>query len=52
MNDLIAVPGFTFSGVSCGIKTEGALDLGIVYIPNGATLAGVYTQNQIVAALR
>ena len=50
MTDLMAVPGFLFSGVSCGIKADGALDLGVVYAPNGATLAGVYTQNQVVAA--
>ena len=50
MNDVMRVPGFLFSGVSCGIKTNGALDLGIVYVPKGATLAGVYTKNQVVAA--
>ena len=50
MHEIGLVDGFLFSGVACGIKANGALDLGLVHIPNGATLAGVYTRNQVVAA--
>jgi glutamate N-acetyltransferase / amino-acid N-acetyltransferase len=43
--------GFRFAGVSCGIKTRaGAKDLTIIASERPAVAAGVYTQNQVVAA--
>ena len=41
---------FRFAGVSCGIKESGNLDLSLVVCDQPAVAAGVYTQNQIVAA--
>ncbi len=43
--------GFLFAGVSCGIKTRaGAKDLTVIASEYPAVAAGVYTQNQVVAA--
>ncbi len=43
--------GFRFAGVSCGIKAKAqAKDIAIVYTDRPAAAAGVYTQNQVVAA--
>lgn len=43
--------GFEFAGVHCGIKkAAGKLDLTLVHCPQGATAAGVYTQNLVCAA--
>lgn len=42
--------GFRFAGVSCGIKKSGRPDLTLVVADPGAVAAGVYTQNQVVAA--
>ncbi|MGB0647044.1 MAG: bifunctional glutamate N-acetyltransferase/amino-acid acetyltransferase ArgJ [Bradymonadia bacterium] len=50
MNQFGPVPGFLFSGVHCGIKKSGDLDLALVHVPGGATAAGVYTKNIVVAA--
>lgn len=50
MNRIAPVPGFLFSGIACGIKASGDLDLGLVHIPSGAVLSAVYTTNQVVAA--
>jgi acetylglutamate kinase len=41
--------GFRFSAVACGIK-KNRLDLGLIACPDGATVAGVYTQNPVRAA--
>jgi glutamate N-acetyltransferase/amino-acid N-acetyltransferase len=42
--------GFRFSGVACGIKPSGKLDLSLIVSDSPVVGAGVYTQNQIVAA--
>jgi glutamate N-acetyltransferase/amino-acid N-acetyltransferase len=43
--------GFAFAGVHAGIKrTPGKLDLSLIVCPEGATAAGVYTQNLFFAA--
>lgn len=42
--------GFRFAGVTCGIKKSGRPDLTLVVAEPGAVAAGVYTQNQVVAA--
>ncbi|WP_164103144.1 bifunctional glutamate N-acetyltransferase/amino-acid acetyltransferase ArgJ [Candidatus Laterigemmans baculatus] len=42
--------GFRFAGVTCGIKKSGKPDLTLVVADPGSVAAGVYTQNQVVAA--
>jgi glutamate N-acetyltransferase/amino-acid N-acetyltransferase len=42
--------GYLASGVSCGIKKSGKSDLAILYSESPATVAGVFTVNQIKAA--
>lgn len=42
--------GFRFAGVTCGIKPSGKADLSLIVADHPVTAAGVYTQNQVVAA--
>ncbi|MGB0599286.1 MAG: bifunctional glutamate N-acetyltransferase/amino-acid acetyltransferase ArgJ [Rubripirellula sp.] len=42
--------GFTFAGVACGIKSSGKRDLSLIVMDSPGVAAGIYTQNQIVAA--
>ena len=42
--------GFKFSGVKCGIKESGALDVAIISTDDKSVAAGVYTQNVVRAA--
>jgi glutamate N-acetyltransferase/amino-acid N-acetyltransferase len=42
--------GFRYAGVICGIKPSGNPDLSLVVCDRSAVAAGVYTQNQVVAA--
>ncbi len=42
--------GFRFSGVSCGIKASRKPDVALIVGEPGTVAAGVYTQNQVVAA--
>ena len=42
--------GFLASGVACGIKKSGKSDMAIIYSESPATVAGVYTKNQVKAA--
>jgi glutamate N-acetyltransferase/amino-acid N-acetyltransferase len=42
--------GFKFSGVASGLKKNGQKDLGLIYSETPATVAGVFTRNQIKAA--
>jgi glutamate N-acetyltransferase/amino-acid N-acetyltransferase len=42
--------GFRFAGVKCGIKASGKPDLSLIVSDSDVVSAGVYTQNQIVAA--
>jgi glutamate N-acetyltransferase/amino-acid N-acetyltransferase len=46
----MAPKGFLFNAVACGLKKEGRLDLGLIYCPEGAVCAGVFTQNAVKAA--
>ena len=51
MNDAIApVAGFRFAGVHAGIKTQGALDLGLLVAEGTVPAAGVFTRNRVRAA--
>ncbi len=51
MTDQPLLPnGFRYAGVACGIKASGKLDISLIVAEEGVTAAGVYTQNQIVAA--
>jgi len=45
-----AAQGFLATGLACGIKKTGALDLALLHCPGGATAAGVFTRNEVVAA--
>lgn len=42
--------GFRLSGITCGIKKSGKPDLALIVARSGCVAAGVYTQNQVVAA--
>lgn len=42
--------GFRYAGVACGIKPSGRRDLSLILADGDVTAAGVYTQNQVVAA--
>jgi len=42
--------GFLFSAVSCGIKNEGKLDLGLIFSPYKLTSWGCFTKNTVKAA--
>jgi len=42
--------GFKFSGITCGIKASGALDLALITTDKPSVVAGVYTQNVVRAA--
>jgi len=42
--------GFRFAGIASGLKSSGKLDLGLICSDAPATCAGVFTQNQVVAA--
>ncbi|MGQ9631125.1 MAG: bifunctional glutamate N-acetyltransferase/amino-acid acetyltransferase ArgJ [bacterium] len=47
----VTIPrGFKASGVACGIKKDGKLDLAIIYSQKDATCAAVFTTNRIQAA--
>ncbi len=51
MNRLpVIIPGFSFAGISAGIKKSGANDLALVFSENVAVTAGVFTTNKIKAA--
>jgi len=45
-----APAGFSATGVACGIKPSGELDLAVVVGPEGTVAAGVFTTNLVVAA--
>ncbi len=46
----ITVPGFSFSGISAGIKNSKDRDLALIFSNRPAVAAGVYTTNRIKAA--
>ena len=47
---LLPVPGFSVSGVACGIKKNGGRDMIVIAAERPATMAGCFTQNTVVAA--
>lgn len=47
---ITAVAGFLASGVSCGIKKKGQLDLALIYAEKPCTVAGLFTKNSFCAA--
>jgi glutamate N-acetyltransferase/amino-acid N-acetyltransferase len=50
-NDTITAPaGFLAAGVKCGIKASGKEDVGVIYCPDGARAAAVFTTNKVVSA--
>jgi glutamate N-acetyltransferase/amino-acid N-acetyltransferase len=44
------VPGFTASGISCGIKLTSAPDLALIFSETDAQVAGVFTTSSVKAA--
>ncbi|MCC6766291.1 MAG: bifunctional glutamate N-acetyltransferase/amino-acid acetyltransferase ArgJ [Deltaproteobacteria bacterium] len=46
----VAVPGFLFAGVACGIKASGRPDLALIVSDVPAVAAGVVTRNRVKAA--
>ena len=51
MNESILLPqGFLFSACATGVKASGRPDLALVLMPEGASAAALFTQNQVVAA--
>jgi glutamate N-acetyltransferase/amino-acid N-acetyltransferase len=46
----IAVPGFEFAGVSCGIKKSRKRDLALIFSERPATAAALFTTNRVKAA--
>jgi len=49
LNNRYYVPGFSFSGISSGIKKSGAKDLALIVSERTANIAGVFTTNRIKA---
>jgi glutamate N-acetyltransferase/amino-acid N-acetyltransferase len=50
MSESIRCPGFQAAGIAAGIKKNGGPDLGLIYSSVPATVAGVFTCNQVQAA--
>jgi glutamate N-acetyltransferase / amino-acid N-acetyltransferase len=50
LGGVCAPAGFLASGVACGIKGEGKLDLALVCSETDANVAGVFTTNEVKAA--
>ena len=49
-NTITAPRGFLATGVRCGVKKSGKLDLGLIVCPAGAKAAAVFTTNKIQSA--
>ena len=49
-NTITSPKGFIASGLACGVKRSGKLDLGLVVCPGGAKAAAVFTTNRVIAA--
>lgn len=47
---VVAAKGFTASGIACGIKPNGRLDLALIAAQSSVPAAAVFTRNAIVAA--
>jgi glutamate N-acetyltransferase/amino-acid N-acetyltransferase len=50
MNKSLACPGFRAAGVACGLKKNGAKDLGLIVSDGPASAVGVFTRNRVKAA--
>ncbi len=50
MTEKHTCPGFKASGIAAGIKKNGKKDLGLIVSDTTATVAGVFTRNEIKAA--
>ncbi|MBF0425459.1 MAG: bifunctional glutamate N-acetyltransferase/amino-acid acetyltransferase ArgJ [Magnetococcales bacterium] len=48
--DIPAIPGFRLAATACGLKTNGRPDLLLVQMQPAATVAGLFTRNQVAAA--
>ncbi|HJL16917.1 MAG TPA: bifunctional glutamate N-acetyltransferase/amino-acid acetyltransferase ArgJ [Sandaracinaceae bacterium LLY-WYZ-13_1] len=44
------VPGFRFAARHCGVKTDGALDLGMIVADEPVSVAAMFTKNRVRAA--
>ena len=49
-NPHLIMPGFTFAGISSGIKGPGKRDLALIYSERSAVIAGLFTTSTIKAA--
>ncbi len=49
-NTITAPAGFLAAGVKCGIKSSGNEDVGVIFCPDGAKAAAVFTTNKVVSA--
>ena len=49
-NNGVLPAGFRYAGIACGIKPSGKPDLSLIATDRPVAAAGLYTQNQIVAA--
>ncbi|MBN1817162.1 MAG: bifunctional ornithine acetyltransferase/N-acetylglutamate synthase, partial [Sedimentisphaerales bacterium] len=47
---ITAAKGFLAAGIASGVKVSGKPDLGLVFCPQGATAAALFTTNNVVAA--
>ncbi len=47
--DDIRIPGFLFSGIACGLKTDGQKDVALIFAPKPASAAGAFTTNRFAA---
>ena len=45
----IRVPGFSFSGVACGLKDDGRKDVALIFAEKPASGAGAFTTNRFAA---
>ncbi len=50
INSVTAARGFRASGVACGLKPNGALDLALIVSDHDCTCAGMFTTNRVQAA--
>ncbi len=51
MSENLSLPrGFSFAGIPCGIKADGAADLALIFSDAPAVAAAVFTQNRYAAA--
>jgi len=50
LNNIRSVPGFSFSGISSGIKKSGAKDLALIVSERVSQISAVFTTNTIKAA--